>query len=401
MSYHCEDSFLLNSGISQSSEKKSTTTENIKQKEVRPPCFSPCRFFHANLVRLLFLVTRPSRKNKPTKTKLSASAAVAMLENANAISVAADVGTESGSDNVAVAVAGTGTAGTGTASGSDNVKTPLKRAKARSQQQLGTLKKQKVSFRPLSRASNVTADPPVGSALVNVTSDHSVGSAVVVPRGSASVGIDMVSMMAQAASGIHRIPTNVPGNIMTGQLSVNQKSSSQSGVKVFLASDRNKSSASHFKLESVYVAQSTKVNARNAFGKYEKFSVQLDADVANHMNNIETVMLKKAYDAERKLKRIGQNVSFSEFVEESMHCINDEELSLRITNTGFRTKKLCEDGTYIPMLDEYTIGTSWMFDMDITMNYWNMNDRHGIAVNAHRIYIIEMEDLNDTLGSFY
>ena len=85
MSDHCEDSFLLNCGISQSSEKKSTTTENIKQKEVRPPCFSPCRFFHANLVRLLFLVTRPSRKNKPTKTKLSASAAVAMLENANAI----------------------------------------------------------------------------------------------------------------------------------------------------------------------------------------------------------------------------------------------------------------------------------------------------------------------------
>ena len=347
----------------------------------------PSRVF--SLTLFVFLVTRPSRKTKPTKTKLNASVAVAMLESANAKSVAAHVGTESGSDNVAVADSGTG-------SGSDNVTTPLKRAKDRSQQQLGTLKKQKVSFRPLSRASNVTADPPVGSALVHVTSDPLVGSAV-----SASVGIDMVSMMAQAASGIHRIPTNVPGNIMTGQLSVNQKSSSQSGVKVFLASDGNKSSASHFKLESVYVAQSTKVNARNSFGKYEKFSVQLDADVANHMNNIETVMLKKAYDAERKLKRIGQNVSFSEFVEESMHCINDEELSLRITNTGFRTKKLCEDGTYIPMLDEYTVGTSWMFDMDITMNYWNMNDRHGIAVNAHRIYIIEMEDLNDTLGSFY
>ena len=370
----------------------------------------PSRVF--SLTLFVFLVTRPSRKTKPTKTKLNASVAVAMLESANAKSVAAHVGTESGSDNVAVADSGTG-------SGSDNVTTPLKRAKDRSQQQLGTLKKQKVSFRPLSRASNVTADPPVGSALVHVTSDPSVGSALVVPRvprgsasvgvapvgvapvGSASVGSDMVSMMAQAASGIHRIPTNVPGNIMTGHFSVNQKSSSQSGVKVFLASDRNKSSAAHFKLESLYVAQSTKLNVRNPYGKYEKFGVQLDADVANHMINIETVMLKKAYDAERKLKRIGQNVSFSEFCEESMHCINDEELSLRITNTGFRTKKLCEDGTYIPMLDDYTIETHWMFDMEITMNYWNMNDRHGIAVNAHRIYVIEMEDLNDTLGSFY
>ena len=264
--------------------------------------------------------------------------------------------------------------------GTDKANTPMKRAHKRPIKLETSPKKQKlvsVSFRPLSRAAN----PPIGGAMINDNSS-------------------MVAMMAKAASGISKKSVQKPMSIMTGHLSINQKIS-KDAVKVFLASDKNKTSASLFRVESVIVQQSTNLKQRNAFGKFEKVNVQIGADVANHILNIETVILKRAFDVEKKMRRIDRNITYSEFCEESMGCIDGESLSLRITSNNFRTKLLCEDGTYSPMLGEYIIETSWLFDLDITMYYWNLNDRHGVAVSAHRVYIIEKDELNDTLGSFY
>jgi hypothetical protein len=321
-------------------------------------------------------VTRLSKKNK------KASTAIAMLEaSANTVAALANgnpavIATLKNANDIVTVTEKVDNDNAGT----DKANTPMKRAHKRPIKLETSPKKQKlvpVSFRPLSRAAN----PPIGGAMINDNSS-------------------MVAMMAKAASGISKKSVQKPMSIMTGHLSINQKIS-KDAVKVFLASDKNKTSASLFRVESVIVQQSTNLKQRNAFGKFEKVNVQIGADVANHILNIETVILKRAFDVEKKMRRIDRNITYSEFCEESMGCIDGESLSLRITSNNFRTKLLCEDGTYSPMLGEYIIETSWLFDLDITMYYWNLNDRHGVAVSAHRVYIIEKDELNDTLGSFY
>ena len=321
-------------------------------------------------------MTRLSKKNK------KASTAIAMLEaSANTVAALANgnpavIATLKNANDIVTVTEKVDNDNVGT----DKANTPMKRAHKRPIKLETSPKKQKlvsVSFRPLSRAAN----PPIGGAMINDNSS-------------------MVAMMAKAASGISKKSVQKPMSIMTGHLSINQKIS-KDAVKVFLASDKNKISASLFRVESVIVQQSTNLKQRNAFGKFEKVNVQIGADVANHILNIETVILKRAFDVEKKMRRIDRNITYSEFCEESMGCIDGESLSLRITSNNFRTKLLCEDGTYSPMLGEYIIETSWLFDLDITMYYWNLNDRHGVAVTAHRVYIIEKDELNDTLGSFY
>ena len=339
-------------------------------------------------------MTRLSKKNK------KASTAIAMLEaSANTVAALANgnpavIATLKNANDIVTVTEKVDNDNVGT----DKANTPMKRAHKRPIKLETSPKKQKlvpVSFRPLSRAAN----PPIGGAMIN---DNSSMVAANPPIGGAMINDNssMVAMMAKAASGISKKSVQKPMSIMTGHLSINQKIS-KDAVKVFLASDKNKTSASLFRVESVIVPQSTNLKQRNAFGKFEKVNVQIGADVANHILNIETVILKRAFDVEKKMRRIDRNITYSEFCEESMGCIDGESLSLRITSNNFRTKLLCEDGTYSPMLGEYIIETSWLFDLDITMYYWNLNDRHGVAVSAHRVYIIEKDELNDTLGSFY
>jgi len=383
-----------------------------------------------------FSVTRPSRKTKITNAAKvqKASVAVALLEpTSNAAKVQkASVAVallEPTSNSIAVA-----SLAIEKIVDTDNIVTPLKRAGVHAKCPVQSLKKQRlVSFRPLSRAANnVTSAPSVGSTLVANVPSASVSRAIIptskppvavvrvkiepsvgVARVSRAITGDVVAgdvvnsgvdMMAKAASGIAKTPTQQAPNIMATPLCINQKSSKEGGLKVFLSTEKNKKSASLFKVQNVVVPEATDVKARNGFGKFEKFVVQLDADVARHISNIETVILRKAFDSEKKLRRIDRTVTYSQFCDDAMHCIDGEQLSLRITGNGFRTKKLEPNGTYTTVLEEVMIETSWMFDMDITFNYWNMNDKHGVAVNAHRFYMIEMPEdggLNDSLGSFY